>query len=301
MSETAAPLVDGEVRPVETVPLNRDIAPYETSYVYAIGRVVPRFPSPGVEKEALQAMGRGDTAGLTDREALHKLLSERRHRYLARNICYVFAIEGMETYILQPRDPADFELLVEAIRPAPRPTDIDVVIGIRGPLAPPEMCNGLVVPVVLFDNLYSFDLDALVGALPRPSDVPADRFTPAAEELLARIMQASDNAGATDEDRALNYLAVRYAQIYGSAAEEFARGAALDQHKHTAVPLEQHKADRGCGVYVHEPHHGRREPLVRAGGCDGAVPVFGEQDCALRGAVGLVPGRPARRGPPRVV
>ncbi len=227
MSEAAAPLVDSEARPVETVPLNRDIAPHETSYVYAIGRVVPRFPSPGVEKEALQAMGRGDTAGLTDREALHKLLSERRHRYLARNICYVFAIEGMETYILQPRDPADFELLIEAIRPVPRPTDIDVVIGIRGPLAPPEMCNGLVVPVVLFDNLYSFDLDVLVGALPRPSDVPAERFTPAAEELLARIMQASDNAGATDEDRALNYLAVRYAQIYGSAAEEFARGAAL--------------------------------------------------------------------------
>lgn len=225
MSETAAPLVDREADPIQSAP--RETAPPDPSFVYAIGRVIPRFPSPGVEKELLQVMGRGETAGLTDRGALHKVLSERRNRYLARNICYVFAIEGMETYILQPRDPADFELLIEAIRPNPRPTDIDVVIGLRGPLAPPEICNGLLVPVVLFDQLYSFDLDELVGALPRPSDVPADRFTPAAEELLARIMQAADNAGATDEDRALNYLAVRYAQIYGTAAEQFAHDATL--------------------------------------------------------------------------
>lgn len=227
MSETAAPLSEREADPIQSAPPQREMAPLDPSFVYAIGRVIPRFPSPGVEKELLQVMGRGDTAGLTDRGALHKVLAERRNRYLARNICYVFAIEGMETYILQPRDPADFELLIDAIRPQPRPTDIDVVIGLRGPLAPPEMCNGLLVPIVLFDQLYSFDLDELVGALPRPHDVPADRFTPAAEELLGRIMQAADNAGATDEDRALNYLAVRYAQIYGTAAEQFARDATL--------------------------------------------------------------------------
>ena len=37
------------------------------SYVYAIGRVEPRFPSLAVEKEFAQATGRSDTAGLTDR------------------------------------------------------------------------------------------------------------------------------------------------------------------------------------------------------------------------------------------
>jgi hypothetical protein len=196
-------------------------------YVYAIGRVIPRFPSAGVEKEVLQVMGRGDTSGLTDRQALHAVLSERRNRYLARNICYVFAIEGLETYILQPRDPADFELLIEAIRPHPRPTDMDVVVGLRGPLAPPEMCNGMIAPLVAFDQLYSFDLDEFVAAIPRPDEVPAERFGPAAEELLGRVMQTADNAGATDEDRALNYLAVRYARLYAHAAEEFARGATL--------------------------------------------------------------------------
>jgi hypothetical protein len=188
---------------------------------------VPRFPSAGIEKEVLQVMGRTDTAGLTDRQALHEMLSQRRNRYLARNMCYVFTIEGLETYVLQPRDPADFELLVDAIRPTPRPTDVDIVIGVRGPLAPPEMCNGLLAPIVLLDQLYSFDIDELIGAIPRPPEIPPERFAHAAEEMLARIMQAADNAGATDEDRALNYLAVRYAQLYASAAEHFAAGASL--------------------------------------------------------------------------
>ena len=33
----------------------------------------------------------------------------------------------------------------------------------------------------------------------------------------------TDNAGATDDHRALNYLAMRYPGIYAKAAEEFAR------------------------------------------------------------------------------
>ena len=71
--------------------------------------------------------------------------------------------------------------------PAPRPTDIDVVIGMRGPNAPPETCNGLIVPIVAFDQLYSFDVDALIQGIPSPESMPAgqeERFRAASEELL---------------------------------------------------------------------------------------------------------------------
>lgn len=40
-------------------------------------------------------------------------------------------------------------------------------------------------------------------------------------------MQMTDNAGATDEYRALNCLALRYQAIYTRAAEEFAANASL--------------------------------------------------------------------------
>ena len=214
-SQTAAP---SPVRSTGTTTL---------SYVYALGRVTPRFPSLAVEKEFAQATGRAETAGLTDRQALQSMLSQRSNRYLARQLCWVLEIEGLETYLLVPRDPADFDLLVEALRPTPSPLDLDVVVGVRGPIAPPEMCNGLMIPMVAFDQIYSFDRDALIKAVPRPEKVTAKEFEPAAEELFDRIMQMADNAGATDEHRALNYLAVRYPAIYAIAADAFGRNSAL--------------------------------------------------------------------------
>src|SRR5262249_34024510 len=78
-------------------------------YVYAIGRIEPRFPLPSVEKEFAQATGRTETAALTDRQAAHKVLSQRQNRYLARQLCWVMTIEGLETYMLVPRDTADFD------------------------------------------------------------------------------------------------------------------------------------------------------------------------------------------------
>jgi hypothetical protein len=197
------------------------------NYVYAIGRIEPRFPRPSVEKEFAQATGRAETVGLTDGQALQSVLSRPENRYLVRQLCWVMTIEGLETYILVPRDPTDFSLLVEALRPTPQPWDLDVVIGTRGPIAPPEMCNGLMIPIVVFDQIYSFDRDALIKAIPKPEKTPAEEFAPAAAELFDRIMQITDNAGATDGHRSLNYLAVRYPAIYANAAEAFARNASL--------------------------------------------------------------------------
>jgi hypothetical protein len=157
---------------------------------------------------------------------LHSVLSKPENRYLARQLCWVLTIEGLETYILVPRDPADFHLLVEAVRPAPSPMDLDAVIGVKGPIAPPEMCNGLMVPIVAFDQLYSFDGKALIKAIPRPEKAPKE-FEATAAEFLDSIMQMADNAGATDDHRALNYLAVRYPAIYATAAEQHERNASL--------------------------------------------------------------------------
>lgn len=197
------------------------------SFVYAIGRVEARFPNLAAEKEFVQAAGRTDTAGKTDQQTFHAVLSKREHRYLVRQLCWVLSIQELDTYLLKPRDPADIDLLVEAIRPQPSPMDIDVVIGIRGPIAPPEVCNGLMVPIVAFDQMYSFDRDSLIKAVPKPEKLTPKQFAPAAEELFDRIMQMTDNAGATDEHRALNYLAMRYPGIYAKAVEQFGKDFAL--------------------------------------------------------------------------
>ena len=55
----------------------------------------------------------------------------------------------------------------------------------------------------------------------------AKDFPPAAAELFDRITLMVDNAGATDEHRALNYCAMRYPAIYANVADAFAREESL--------------------------------------------------------------------------
>ncbi|MFI6584350.1 hypothetical protein [Embleya sp. NPDC050493] len=201
--------------------------PPTPSYVYVLGRIDFRFPSLSVEKEVAQNVGRAETEKLTDRQAVRAVISQPENRYLARQLCYVLSVQGIDTYLLRPRDPVELDLLIEAVRPEPRASDLDLVIGLRGPLAPPGLCNGLTIPVVTFDQIFSFDTGELVKAIERPEQMSAEDFEPASHDLLRRVMQLGDNAGDTDEHRALNYLAVRYPRIYQKTVEAHAADASL--------------------------------------------------------------------------
>jgi hypothetical protein len=187
------------------------------SYVYAIGKVVYRFPNRALEMELAQAMGRkaeGETKSLTNAEVGYKILTDPSNRYIARQICYVLNIENLETYLLVPSDPLDIDRLAQALRPTPGLGDIDIIIGRRGPIAPPEMCNGLMLPIIMVDQIYSFDRDTLMKAIPKRKGTSDDQFKKTGDALFNHILQIADNAGATDEHRALNYLSVRYDEIY---------------------------------------------------------------------------------------
>jgi hypothetical protein len=191
-----------------------------TSYVYAIGKVVHRFPTKSLELELAQAKGRKpaeDTRSITDDEVIYKTLADPENRYIARLICYVLKIEGLETYLLVPSDPSDIDRFVTALQPAagaPGMVDTDVIIGRRGPIASPEMCNGLMVPIVRVDQIYSFDRDTLMKAIPKRKGESEDQIKKTANALFDHILQIADNTGELDGHRAINYLAVRYDEIY---------------------------------------------------------------------------------------
>src|SRR5262249_10566226 len=158
----------------------------------------------GVEKEFAQATGRAETTNLTDRQTFRSVLLEPQNRYLARQMCYVLSIQGIDTYIVRPRDPGDFTILIETLGSETSPADLHVVIGLLEPMAPPGLCNGLGLPVVAFDQIYAFDAASLVRSLPKPDNIEERLFRSSAEELFERIVQIADNTGAFDEHRALN-------------------------------------------------------------------------------------------------
>lgn len=188
-------------------------------HVYAIGRIEARFPRLSVEKEFAQVSGRSDSAGLTDAQLLRSVLSE--HRYLARLMCWVLLVREIETYILLPSDPMELQLLVDTIRPDPSALDLDVVIGRRGPVASPDTCNGLTVPLVAVDQIYSFDRELFRRSIPKPDTISDEQFPAVTAQVLDLILQVADNAGATEDHRALNYLAMRYPEIYKRTARAF--------------------------------------------------------------------------------
>jgi hypothetical protein len=198
-----------------------------TSFIYALGKVNLRFPNLSVEKEFAQATGRAETAGLSDRQLMYSVLSKQENRYLVYKMCWVMTIEGQDTYILFPTHPGDYDLLVESLRPTPSLDDIDVVIGTMGPIASPDTCNGLTVPIVMFDQIYSFDVDTLIKSIPKPGKGDDHQFKEAAEELFWKVKQMADNKGETDPHRALNYLVVRYPSVYAKTAEAHASNSSL--------------------------------------------------------------------------
>ena len=92
-------------------------------------------------KKSLRKSSAGPIQGKTDTETLHSVLSKPENPYLARQLCWVMTIEGLETYILTTRATTDIDLLVEALRASPDRMDVDVVIGVKGPVAPEATCE----------------------------------------------------------------------------------------------------------------------------------------------------------------
>lgn len=193
------------------------------TYIYALGQIATRFPSQGIEQEFNQAVSRADTKGKTDAQIFQEVLSLPENAYLARHLCWVFTIEGIDTYILQPLGINGYEQLIQAIRPIGEGRDdIDIILGVKGRIASPDMCGGLTIPIVGFDQVYSFDREAFIEAIPATEGLSKkenEQFRQSASELFHRIEQMADNAGATNEHRALNYLVARYPNLYAQTAK----------------------------------------------------------------------------------
>ena len=170
-----------------------------------------------------------------------KLLGAKENRYLARRVCWILTIEGIETYVLNPRDSDDLDMLIGALRPMPRVSDLNVLVGRLGQLAPPLLCNGLTLPTVQFDQIFSFDVDSFVNAIPVPDGNKEKEFRLSVLSLFNFVLQMTDNQGLKAQDRALNYLATRYPNIYYAAAEQHAHDASLDKIEVRPSRLAQHR------------------------------------------------------------
>lgn len=207
----------------------RPISPIN-NYVYAIGKIDPQFPRISVEKEFAQLTKAVKSQGMSDRQVFHKLINDPANLYIVRQLCWVFSVADVETYLVVPRHNTDLHLLIATFREDTRTLAIDSVIGEKGQLAPPDFCNGLSLPIVFFDQLYSFDkeslLKSLLEAVPDAKD-PDVNFSKIADEVLQKVLLMTDNTGLSAEHRAINYLSLRYPGLYKKVADCYNRNLSL--------------------------------------------------------------------------
>jgi hypothetical protein len=204
----------------------RATAPTE-EFVYAIGKLDVRFPSIGIEREFQQrrarlapALSEGASRGAQIREVLES------NRHLASRMCYFLTVGGVPAYVVAPTSSIQREDFFEAVAHVGDGDYWSVVIGRRGPMAPPSACGGLLAPIVACDQLYSFAIDewhaSLEGQLERALDarkIAKKNFATSARELFGEIVHSTENLGATDAHRALNYLLLQHPGLFLAAAE----------------------------------------------------------------------------------
>jgi len=191
-----------------------------TDFVYAIGTVKAAFPARDVEKEYQRvAKALSPPVNPTD---LYSVLHSKEGRFLADYMCWVLSIGNVDTYILKPRSPAVMDDLIEALNvTSGMDPPYATLIGPLGPPAPPGLCRGLQVPMVLVNQAYHFYykefVDQIVQQLQAQGIDAASAQTSVQSVLQA--MEMKPNPGASDRDRALNYIAYRYPEIYKRTAQ----------------------------------------------------------------------------------
>jgi len=200
-------------------------------FVYVIGRLETRFPSLGIEREFQHRQAQLPESlgpGLGQGERVRRVLAANRH--LLPRMGYVFMVTGFPAYVVAPTSAYLRDDLLEAVAHAGDPDRWCVLIGRLGPVAAPSVCAGVLAPMVACDQLLVFSVDGWLESLEeRLARVLNERridrqvLDTTAQELFGQVVQSTENVGATDSHRALNYVLMQHPGLVLAAAERSGR------------------------------------------------------------------------------
>jgi hypothetical protein len=250
LPDPAAPAADGAAC-AQCAAGARTLPPEQ--FVYAIGRLDLRFPSLGIEREYQQRERQlheaHESPSLPRGARLRAVLERNPH--LALRVSFVFVIDGMPVYALQPGGGFLKDALFAALSGADDKDHFCVLIGRAGSFASPPGHGGLLLTTVTADQLYNFSLAEWSHGLAKTAQpvLAARKLEPAHFDELSRTLfrdlsSTPENLGSADGHRALNYLLVQHPGIFLAAAE---------RRHHTLDRLE---------TRLHQTAGGRRHVVV---------------------------------------
>lgn len=203
----------------------------QPNYIFALGRITFEYPNESVRYEvALSRAAEGIDASIGDREGLYRLLSgdlKNQYLYLSRQICWLYTIGNTSTYILIPGDPFFYDLFIQTLaHPPSRPFEIisnepilDNIVGVKGAIG---TCANVILPMVRVDRLKTIRVEDVRNNIRSIADdsynsdmrISQDEYRTSMSFVLDRMLQFSENEGATDGQRALNFLTLNSRNIY---------------------------------------------------------------------------------------
>ena len=209
--------------------------------IYAIGTLEARFPTIGIEREFHQrelALQMKQELPAARGKRIATVLRENTH--LCSRVCFILSVGNTPAYIVAPSSQSTLHRMLEAVSHSGTPGAFVVLIGRRVGTAGPGQCGGLLAPIVVCDQLYPFTLDewlheleARVEHVIKAGGKSSDHFATVAREFFTRVAQSTENIGALDSHRALNYVVVQHPGMALSVAER--PGAVLDRVETRAV------------------------------------------------------------------
>jgi len=203
--------------------------PAGPSFVFAAGVIEPLFCSRAVEEEFTRLRGNINAAGLSDQQALRKVLKDKEHFYLAQSMGWTFSVGNVVTYLLAPSVPGEVGQFLDTLEDEPDPARIHLALGVKGPLAPPERCNGMMLPIVVVHKLWVTKKSTLVAAIQdqRREKTSAKEFAVVAEEIFDRLIDRAASEGSSHEQRAITFAAFCCPQVYNLVVEYYEKNYSL--------------------------------------------------------------------------
>ena len=229
MGRAGGPPGDGAGCGCQDCAKGRDGGGGREEFVYALGRLDVRFPSIGVEREMNQRLASlGGDASASRGVRLRAGLEQNLH--LARRMCYTLLIGGGPAYVVSPAGSYLLPALMDAVGRIGQERVWSLVIGRRGSMSTPGTCGGMTAPVVVCDQLYAFTEDdwaeslerQLAGVFTARRLVRKD-FRAQAQGVLRDFIESTENLGASDAHRAVNYLLMQHPGLFLAVAERSGR------------------------------------------------------------------------------
>jgi len=181
-------------------------------YIYAIGTIKPVFTALDLQKEFEQA---AKELGVSERDYYGVFSAEGQpYQYIAEQMRWVMTINNVDVYQIIPRSHLELKDIIDSMKPVENSIEpmLSVVIGFKANAMETGGGPGQHLPAVICNQLYYFTLDMLLKTL-AGNDINTDILRD-----VIKNFELKPNKGETLEDRAINYLAFRYPEIYRKTA-----------------------------------------------------------------------------------